>query len=186
MLPLLLSLHVYRGQFTTSSGSLLQEEADFRPRSRTARVRCDGSSPCSVCSNKKRKCTYPQASRRGGPRVHGNKRPSARESVDSGSDVAEKPVNHSHHPQLVSDRPANGSDIGQETNFHQTIPSMINPGSGLTNLDDIYCDTDSLFNTVFSSSLTPDTTIQQSASPQGDQTHAYHNIVRKYRSDDDL
>lgn len=63
---------------------------------------------------------------------------------------------------------------------------MINPGSGLTNLDDINCDTDSIFNTVFSSSLTPDTTIQQSASPQGDQTHAYHNIIRKYSSDADL
>ncbi|KAH0047381.1 hypothetical protein KCU96_g24619, partial [Aureobasidium melanogenum] len=74
---------------------------------RSSRIRCDGKEPCSGCNHRGKECVYVQ-SRRGGARVARSKK--------------------QEHEK------ADFVKIAQEC-FDESVPTMIKPGAGLTQLD---------------------------------------------------
>lgn len=162
--------------------------------------RCEWSLPCcnmcgdpntkltiDKCVRKARECIFPTRSRRGGPRAHRMKRSSAQPVSSSGSNPAEPGqfVPDLHCQDCSSNQLCSENHVHWNPVFEQAVPSMILPGSGLTNLDDVFADTDNLFNTFFHPTANLDVPVQ-SISPPTIPSDQADTVVRTYRTTSDL
>ncbi|KAI5255326.1 hypothetical protein E4T42_01894 [Aureobasidium subglaciale] len=119
---------------------------------RSSRIRCDGKDPCSGCNHRRKECIYVQ-SRRGGARV-----PRSKNQDSEKADYVK---------------------IAQEC-FDESVPTMVKPGAGLTQLDLNFDNTDTLFDSIFTAAPLPRAIDQQDDIPRKTVS------VRRYRSDSDI
>ncbi|KAH0343880.1 hypothetical protein KCU81_g4970, partial [Aureobasidium melanogenum] len=119
---------------------------------RSSRIRCDGKEPCSGCNHRGKECVYVQ-SRRGGARVARSKK--------------------QEHEK------ADFVKIAQEC-FDESVPTMIKPGAGLTQLDLNLDNTDTLFDSIFTAAPIPQTIELDNAIPRRT------GSVRRYQTDSDI
>ncbi|KAG2163602.1 hypothetical protein JADG_003341 [Aureobasidium aubasidani] len=118
---------------------------------RSSRIRCDGKEPCSGCNHRGKECVYVQ-SRRGGARVPRSKR--------------------------QNNEKADYVKIAQEC-FDESVPTMVKPGAGLTQLDLSLDNTDNLFDSIFTAAPLPQPI-------ELDETPRAAGSVRIYQSDSDI
>lgn len=139
------------------------------------------------CVRKARECIFPTHSRRGGPRVRRMKPSPAQSVSSSGSNPAEpgQSVPDLHCQDCSFNQPCSKNHVHGNSVFEQAVPSMIVPGSGLTNLDDVSADTDNLFNAIFHQTANLDVPTESISPPiiPSDQTVP---AVRTYRTTSDL
>ncbi|EFQ35862.1 uncharacterized protein GLRG_11053 [Colletotrichum graminicola M1.001] len=131
---------------------------------RASRTRCDGSTPCASCKSRGRDCVY-KPSRRGGARVRRKPRPS--------EELAQQV--RALHGEMPLDEVAPQNSI--------SVQNYIDPGAGLKQLQDIFQDSDFIFDTLFLSGV-PGSTSGESASE-----HSFNfpappiPVARTYKSD---
>ncbi|KAI1100122.1 hypothetical protein F4804DRAFT_319865 [Jackrogersella minutella] len=94
---------------------------------RASRTRCNGEHPCASCVTKDRECVY-KPSRRGGPRIRKKARPL------------------SDYQDLAISLPTRQEEFPQDTLL---IESYIEPGAGLKPLNDIWRDSDAIYDNLF-------------------------------------
>ncbi|KAI1345046.1 hypothetical protein F5Y15DRAFT_15563 [Xylariaceae sp. FL0016] len=98
---------------------------------RASRTRCNGEHPCASCVAKERQCTY-QPSRRGGPRIRKKNRPL------------------SDYQDLAVSLPTKSEEVPQDA---LPVENYIDPGAGLKSLQDLYHDSDAIYDTLFQDPL---------------------------------
>ncbi|KAL2760065.1 hypothetical protein ACRALDRAFT_2095780 [Sodiomyces alcalophilus JCM 7366] len=130
---------------------------------RASRTRCDGGKPCANCHTRNRQCLY-EPSRRGGARV--------RNKAKAGDATQPQPISF---------------PTPSEEDLHQnplSVQNYIDPGAGLRQLQDVFLDSDFIFDSLFMPNMS-------TAIANGDSApHAalgLHNLsipmVRTYKSD---
>ncbi|KAI4846668.1 hypothetical protein E4T44_04933 [Aureobasidium sp. EXF-8845] len=157
--------------------------------SRSSRIRCDGKEPCSgvsfvprlyphqpqhltlseKCNNRGKECIYVQ-SRRGGARVPRSKRQEC---------VKYDHVKIAQECELRSYGLLDMKLIVQ-LGFDDAVPTMVQPGGGLTQLDLDLDNTNTLFDNIFPAVSVPQPIGQE------DDTLRQTGSVRVYRSDEDI
>ncbi|KAH8891105.1 hypothetical protein GQ53DRAFT_649366 [Thozetella sp. PMI_491] len=132
---------------------------------RASRTRCDGGHPCVSCKNRSRECTY-RPSRRGGARVR------------------KKPY-HSYDTALAG-KGVPRQDVSSDVHFTIAVQSYIDPGAGLSQLQDYVEDSDFIFDSLFMSESSRSDSRDNLFSPVIPARAVPTPMVRTYKNENDI